>query len=430
MHTSIDPSCFNPPQLPEIPDGTISITDHGAVADGQTPNTKAIAAAIAAATAAGGGRVVVPAGVWLTGPIHLRSRIELHLEEGAEVRFSQTPEDYLPVVLSQRGGAWCYNYSPFLYGHEVHDIAVTGAGTLNGQGMSWWPWKKAQPGMQALFQANADRMPAEQRVYGTREAGVRPPMIQFMNGRNILVEGVTVRNSPSWTLHPVCCENVTIRRITVSNPRPSPNTDGINIDSCRGALVEECQVEEGGDNAICLKAGQKFDALSRGRTCEDVVIRHCRIGRAGGIAIGGELSAGIRNAWIHDCAFESSGGFAIRIKPRFGQGGFIRNILWERLTMRNIGKSAISATLRYAEPNEWKDKYFHTPKWTDVRNIVIRDICCDGAAKAVELIGLPQAPLRYIRLENIHIHSAEGLTCENIENLYLNKITHTRTSTE
>ncbi len=420
---------FETPSLPEIPNRVFAISEHGAVAGGKTLNTGAIAAAIGAAHAAGGGRVVVPAGIWLSGPIHLQSRTELHLEEGAELKFSQNPDDYLPVVLIQRGGVWCYNYSPFIYARDAHDVTVTGSGTLNGQGERWWPWKKNQPGMKDLFQANAERRPVEQRVYGTREAGVRPPMLQFINSESVLLEGVTFRDSPSWTVHPVCCENVTIREVTVDNQLGSANTDGINIDSCRCALLEECHVVQGGDNAICLKAGRQPDALVRGRTCEDVIIRNCRIGRAGGIALGGECSAGIRNAWIHDCVFEDS-NLAIRIKPRFGQGGFIRNILWERLTMRNIRKCAINATSRYAEPHERNDNDRQTPEWTDLRDITIRDIRCDGAAVAAELIGLPDAPLRNINLENIKIRAADGITLENIENLNMTKVLISETAGE
>jgi len=310
---------IDPPQAPQIPDHTLSITEHGAVEGGKTLNTEAIAAAIEAAHAAGGERVVVPAGVWLTAPIHFKDRIELHLEEGAELRFSQNPEDYLPVVFMQRGGAWCYTYSPFIYGRNCSDVAVTGSGTLNGQGESWWPWKKKQPGMVRLRQMVADRTPLDQRVFGTVEDEVRPSFLQVLQCNRVLIEGVKFIDSPSWTLHPVQCNDLTIRGVTVKNPPHAPNTDGIDPDACCRVLIEHCHVDTG-DDGICLKSGWNEDGWEAGIPCEDVLIRHYTVLSAhGGFVIGSDVSGGVRKVHAHDCVFEGT-DIGVRIKTKPGRG--------------------------------------------------------------------------------------------------------------
>ena len=248
---------------PEFPDRTFPITDFGASEGGTVLNTRAIADAIAACDQAGGGRVLVPAGIWLTGPVHLQSRVNLHVAEGAELRFSQTFADYLPVVYIQRGGTRCYNYSPLIYARNCTDIAVTGTGTLNGQGQVWWPWKTKQPGMTRLFEMGAKQVPVEQRVFGTEADGVRPPFIQPIDCRNVLLEGFTLVNGPSWNIHPVTCENVTVRGVSVKTM--GPNNDGIDPDSCRNVIIEDCFLDTG-DDCICLKAGHTRDRSGPGRS--------------------------------------------------------------------------------------------------------------------------------------------------------------------
>lgn len=382
---------------------------------GITLCTQAIRTAIAACAAEGGGRVVIPAGAWLTGAIHLTDRIELHLEEGAVLSFSQNPDDYLPAVFTQRGGIRCHNYSPLIYAQGCADVAITGFGVLDGRGETWWPWKNAQPGMRALFEMGAAGVPVERRVFGTRQAGVRPAFIQPIQCRNVLIEGVTIRNSPSWTLHPVWCEDLLIRGVSIHNPPEAHNTDGIDLDGCRNAVIEHCHVDTG-DDGICLKAGRDEDGRAVGIPCENLLVRHCCVKRGhGGFVIGSEVSGGIRNVWAHDCDFAGADA-GIRIKSRPGRGGYVRQIRCERITMRNIRKEAVIITLAYeGEPQEPRLATIdHVP---EVCDILLREIQCDSAAKAIRLDGLPGHPLRRISLHGIDIAAKETMICRDVEEL-------------
>jgi len=398
---------------PSFPDRTFSIADFGAQAGGSAKNTRAIAQAIAACAKAGGGRVLVPPGVWLTGAIHLRSRVNLHLADGAELRFSQAFEDYLPVVYTQRGGVRCYNYSPLIYAHRCSDIAVTGAGTLNGQGEVWWPWTKRQPGMKRLFEAPAQGVPVAERVFGTEADGVRPPFIQPIDCRNVLLEGFTVKSGPSWNIHPVYCENVTVRGVSVTTL--GPNNDGIDPDSCRNVLVEDCVLDTG-DDCICLKAGRNEDAWAVARPCENVVVRRCRtLHGHGGVVLGSEMSAGIRNVLVHDCRFEGTAR-GIRIKSCPGRGGAIENVWFQDIAMDRISGAAIHVTLRY--PHQDGDPKA-LPRF---RNIHIRNVTCAKAKVAAEILGLPDSLIEQVTLEDVRIASEAGLRAEYVQDLRLTRV--------
>lgn len=407
-------TAFALPSAPSIPASrSVNILDHGAQPGGTALNTRALAGAIQACADAGGGRVVIPAGLWLTGPIHLRSRIDLHLEAGAELRFTQDPSSYLPVVYQQRGGIRCHNYSPFIYARDCHDIALTGSGILDGQGSSWWPWKLSQPGMASLFAANVQGTPVAERVYGTPAHGVRPPFFQTINCRDVLIEGVTFRNSPSWTVHPVWCENLTIRGVTVLNPHTAPNTDGIDPDGCRNVLVEHCLVDTG-DDGICLKSGRDRDSWDVGIPCENVVIRHCRV-RAGhgGFVVGSEMSSGVRNVLVHDCEFDGT-DIGIRLKTRAGRRGYIQNIQVERITLRAIGAEAILVTMRY-DGEKLDPTITQIADVPLVRDILIRDVRCEAAGAAITLEGLPGHPIQALTLENIDITARRGWASEHTD---------------
>lgn len=415
---------FELPPRPDIPPRTIDIRDHGAVPGGDALNTRAIEAAIKTCSEQGGGRVLVPPGIWLTGPVHFRSRIDLHLEEGAELRFSPNPAHYLPVVYQQRGGVRCYNYSPFIYARDCVGIALTGKGILNGQGQNWWPWVLNQPGMEDLFKANAERVPVEKRVYGTPDQGVRPPFFQAIDCRDVLLEGVTFRNSPSWTVHPVWCENLTIRRVSIENPKHvqrkngrgfGNNTDGIDPDGCRNVLIEDCLVNTG-DDGICLKSGRDQDAWEVGRACENVLIRRCRVLTGhGGFVIGSEMSAGVRNVLVQDCEFDGT-DVGVRIKTVPGRRGVIQNIQIERIQMKNIRHQAIVVTKRYNGNS--LDKPSDAPEGMPaIRDVLMRDLTCDSTRIAMDFSGLPSYPVRNITLENIAIGASETGRIESVENL-------------
>lgn len=392
----------------------------GATGTRTTSNTAAIASAIEAASRAGGGRVIVPSGVWCTGGIRLESRIELYLEEDAELRFSRDPDDYLPVVLMQRGGAWCYNYRPFIYARDVEDISIRGPGQLNGQGESWWEWKKAQPGMADLFRASTEGRPIEERVYGTLNAGVRPPFFQTIGCRRVLIDGVRVRNSPSWTIHPVNCDDVTVRNISLENPADSPNTDGINPDACRNVLVEHCTVHTG-DDGICLKSGRERDGWIWSRPCENVCIRRCTVRAAhGGFVIGSDMSGGVRNVLVCNCMYDGTDR-GIRLKPRPGRGGYIRDIEIREIEMRQIRGEAVILT-QYSPFYAGSYEREHLHDVPEVSRVHIEGLRCSSAAKAVVIHGLPGYPFRDISLQDVNICAGEGISVEQVEQLRLEQV--------
>jgi polygalacturonase len=351
--------------------------------------------------------------VRITGPIHLRSNVNLHVAEGAELRFSDKFEDYLPVVYMQRGGTRCYNYSPLIYARDCTNIAVTGKGTLNGQGQAWWPWKKRQPGMTRLFQMGADQVPVEQRVFGTEADGVRTCFIQPIDCKNVLLEGFTVVNGPSWNVHPVTCENLTVRGVSVTTL--GPNNDGINPDSCRNVIVEDCFLDTG-DDCICLKAGRNEDGWAVGKPCENVVVRRCRTKRGhGGIVMGSEMSAGIRNVFVHDCRFEGTQR-GIRLKSLPGRGGALENLWFQDIVMDRVG-AAVHMTLRYPGASSDRDRM---PKF---HNIHIRNLACENARVAVEMFGLPDADtISDVTIEDVAIASRTGLQVEYVHDLRLRRV--------
>ena len=396
---------------PSFPDRVFSVADFGARAGGDHNNTAAMAAAIQACAAAGGGRVHVPAGVWLTGPIHLKSNVNLHVAEGAELRFSQRFDDYLPVVYMQRGGVRCYNYSPLIYARGCVNIAITGTGILNGQGQVWWPWKNRQPGMTRLFEAPAKGIPVEQRVFGTEADGVRPPFIQPIDCRNVLIEGVTLVSGPSWNIHPVTCENVTVRKVSVVTR--GPNNDGIDPDCCRNVLIEDCYLDTG-DDCICLKAGRNEDAWEVGKPLENVLICRCRTKRGhGGVVIGSEMSAGVRNVFVHDCRFAGTQR-GIRIKSLPGRGGFVENVFFQDITMEEISGEAIRLNLRYPDARAGGA----LPRF---RGIHIGNVTCEKAKVAVEMLGLPECPIEEVTLSDVRIAAAAGFRGEYVHRLRLTR---------
>lgn len=409
---------------PEIPSFGTSIVFHGAVEEDKGVCTEAFRDAIAECAAMGGGTVIVPKGVWLTGPIHFRSRIRLHLDSGAIVRFSRDIPDYLPRVLSQRAGAWLFNYSPQLYGLNAEHIAITGEGEFDGQGDVWWHWKENQPGMEELFAMMSRGTPVKDRIFGTPEAGIRPPMLQFMDCRNILIEGVSFRNGPSWMIHPVRCENLTIRGISLFGE--GHNNDGIDPDCCRNVLIEDCRVDAG-DDCIVLKAGRDQDGWAFGKPTENVVIRRVtsRQGHAG-FGIGSELSAGVRNVLVEDCSFSNTKtGFLIKSTP--GRGGFVENVTFRRNVINRLHVGAVIIRLDYGNPARGEGGWAFastTNEPTRVENIHVQDLFCGcfGAEQAIELVGDKRLPLRKIRLDRIDLRARRGIEILHVEGLEMTDV--------
>ena len=393
---------------PQFPARVVDIRDHGAVPGGVTKNTDALAAAITACADAGGGRVLVPAGQWLTGPVHLRSTIELHLAEGAELVFSDQFEDYLPVVLVRVGGVELYNYSPFIYARDCTDVAITGPGRLNGNSRAWWDWKTKET--KAFFEMAARGVPVERRVFGTPEAAIRPNFVVFYHCRNVLMEGFTIGGGPNWTIHPVYCENLIIRRVHVLTE--GPNNDGIDPDSCRNVLIEHC-VFDTGDDCVVLKSGYNEDGWRVARPTENVVMRWCSSRRGhGGIVIGSEMSGDVRNVYVHDCEFDGTDR-AVRIKSRRDRGGVVENVHAEHLRVRNMQQDVVIMNMDYtADRNQPVAK-----KPPVFRDIHIKDVTAEGSPIAIRLTGLDDSPIENISFENMTITSTQGVKLSHVRNV-------------
>ena len=328
------------------------------------------------------------------------------------------------MVLIQRGGFFCYNYSPPVYARNSENIAITGTGVLNGQGQAWWPWKKRQPGMVQLFQMGKAGVPIEERVFGTEEAGVRPPFIQFLECKNILLQGVTVIDGPSWNVHPVFCENMIIREIKVI--ARGPNNDGIDPDGCKNVLIEDCYVDTG-DDCICLKSGRDEEAWKIGRPCENIVIRRCTTKAGnGGFVIGSEMSAGVKNILVEDCHFDGTSR-GLRFKTRVGRGGVVENVWIRNITMENIKSEAIVFDLNYdGEPIErdmnYKEGHTGLVNAPTLRNFNIENVTCTNARIAIRLAGLPGNYLSELFFKDISINSRIGLISSDVHDMVLDNV--------
>ncbi|RPJ21556.1 MAG: glycoside hydrolase family 28 protein [Chloroflexi bacterium] len=288
-----------------------NVREHGAIGNGQTLDSRAIQSVIDACAARGGGTVTLPAGQYLTGSLFLRNNITLQLEAGAVLLGSENPEDY-PVIHSRWEGRHQDTHAPLIGGNHLQNIAVTGRGTIDGRGAVWW-------------QAKKDKTLAHPR----------PRLISFSDCSNVLIEGITAINSPSWTINPVHCHNVNIHAITILNPADSPNTDGINPDSCRLVRISDCYVSVG-DDCITIKSGTEHEHPDRYAPCRDITITNCTLERGhGGVVIGSEMSGGVKNVVISNCVFIGTDR-GIRIKSRRGRGGTIEDIRVSNLIMDGV----------------------------------------------------------------------------------------------
>jgi polygalacturonase len=390
---------------PTFPRHIVDIRDYGAVADDRTDCTAAIAAAIDSCADAGGGRVLIPAGHWLTGPIHLQSNIDLHLAEGAVVRFDTDPAKYLPAVFVRWGGCECYNYSPLIYARDCRNIAVSGGGVIRGQGKPWWDWEPAEQRTRAhLYEMTVENIPVNERRFGLAEYPLRPQLLLAINCNNVLLEDFTVAESgPQWTVHIAYCTSVLMRRLNINAP-DGPNSNGIVIDSSRNVIVEDCQLHTG-DDCIGLKSGMNEDGLRVGMPTENVIVRRIRAtGGTGGFAIGSDMSGGVRNVFVHDCHFEGLSA-GIRFKAARGRGGIVQDVFVHNITMGDIPGEAIQLTSEYPSFVRMDGR---APEF---RNIKISNVTCARARTAVRMIGLHDSALRNVRLENVTINSEQGLYC-------------------
>jgi len=340
---------------PQFPDRAFSITDYGAAPG--TDATAAIARAIAACHAAGGGRVVVPPGVFLTGAIKLLSNVDLDLAAGSTLQFSTDPAAYLPAVFTRWEGIECMNYAPFISAFDQENVAITGSGTLDGSASdeNWWGWTHATGNGPRPFAADAKALnvmadqgvPPEKRIFGAGHH-LRPNFFQPYRCRNVLIEGVTIVRSPMWELHPVLCTNFIARNVTISSL--GPNNDGCDPESCRYVLMDHCSFTTG-DDCIAIKSGRNTDGRRINVASEDFVIRNCAMkdGHAG-VAIGSEISGNCRNVFVEDCTMDSPHlDRALRLKSNAQRGGVIEDIYLRRIDVGHVSEALLTVDFLYEE---------------------------------------------------------------------------------
>ncbi|MCB9287222.1 MAG: glycoside hydrolase family 28 protein [Lewinellaceae bacterium] len=414
---------------PVFPDKVFDISDFGAPEGGQEDCLPAIMAAVEKCHAEGGGTVEIPAGQYLAnGPIHLKSNVNLHLSEGATVRFSTNPEDYLPVAFTRWEGVECMNYSPLIYALGQENIAITGKGTLDGQADStnWWRWvdnerygwEEGMPSQKdslsrpRLFDWNTREVPPEERILG-EGAYLRPNFIQPYRCRNVLIDSVTILNSPMWVIHPVLSENVTIQNVKVVSH--GPNSDGCDPESCRNVLIKNCYFDTG-DDCIALKSGRNQDGRRIGRPIENVVVQGCRMKDGhGGVVIGSEVSGGARNIFAEDCQMDSPNlDRAIRVKTNKVRGGTIENLYFRNIMVGEVGEAVVRVNMRYPIYSDTNQTFIPV-----VQHIFIDNVQSSKSEYGVLIDGYSREhPVNGVELANCRFDGAEkGNSIEFAENL-------------
>lgn len=391
---------------PTFPAVEFLITDHGAVAGCDC--SQAIASAIRACHAAGGGRVTIPAGTWRTGPVRLQSNVELHLREHATLTFDSEPAKYLPVVLTRFEGMDYMNYAPLILAVEQENIAVTGRGTLDGgaSAEAWWPWKgkrgsgpSQKEARNRLVQQVADGVPPADRLYGDGHF-MRPNFIQPQRCKGVLIEGVTIVNSPMWVIHPLLCTNVTVRGVTVKSL--GPNNDGCNPESCRDVLIEDCLFETG-DDCIAIKSGRNDDGRRVAVPSDNIVIRRCTMKDGhGGVTIGSEVSGDVRNVFVSDCRMDSPNlDRAFRFKSNAVRGGVIENVHFRDVTIGRVAKAVLGIEFDYDEGADGP----HRPV---LRNVSIERVTSASSGTAIDIGSFPAATITDIRIKDSTFRGVEG----------------------
>jgi polygalacturonase len=407
-------------QAPTFPSRVFEITGYGARQGKSNDSTEAIRKAIEACAAAGGGRVVVPAGDFLTGAIHLRSKVNLHLEEGATLFFSTDPKQYLPLVYTRFEGTECMNFSPLIYAWEQTDLAVTGLGMLDGQAdqTHWWDWK-ARDSSRALVAMGDKDVPVAERVFGEGKF-LRPNFFQPYRSKNILVEGISIRNSPMWELNPVLCQNVTVRDVKINSH--GPNNDGCDPESSKDVLVERC-VFDTGDDCIAIKSGRNRDGRRVNVPAENIVVRDCTMKDGhGGVSLGSEGSGGIRNIFVDKCRMDSPHlNYAMRIKTNTWRGGVTENVYFTNTTVGEVSDSVLEITYFYPEGNDREGR--GGPMQPVVRNVTLDHITSQKSKRAVNFRGYENAPITGIALEHCSFdHAAEDNVIEHVDGLKIEDV--------
>lgn len=414
------PFAMPPIKIPVFPERDFVVTEFGAK-DGEDI-TDPIRQAMDACHKAGGGRVVVPAGKWQTGAVHFKSNVNLHLSKDAVLSFSADPKAYLPPVQSSWEGWECFNYSPLVYAFECENVALTGEGKLEALMDVWKQWSKRPPAhmeaLKRLYTMGSTGVPVAERQMAEGENNLRPQFVQFNRCRNVLIEGVRIRNSPFWTIHLLLCDGVVVRGIDIS--AHGHNNDGLDPEGTRNLLVEDCRFDQG-DDAIAIKSGTNHDGWRLNTPSENIVIRNCVV-IAGHqlVAIGSELSGGVRNVYVHDCRFDArTKPFNLLfIKTNRRRGGFVENITMENIeaTSAKFGVFGIETDVLY----QWRKLVpSYEERLTRIRGIRIANVKIGETATPFRILGDELLPVEDVLIENITIDTVRGRRnrFENVKNV-------------
>jgi polygalacturonase len=450
--------------VPTFPERKTSVTDYGAVGDGVTMNTAAFNRAIANLSQKGGGTVVIPRGIWLTGPIVLKNNIELHTDAGALIIFSKNMDDYPLVETSFEGLNTTRCVSP-ISGKDLSNVAITGkgvfdgsgdvwrpvkkskltsdhwkalvasGGVLNDAGNTWYPSEKSKRGAELTSNFNVPNLKTKQELEAVKDF-LRPVMVSLVNCKYVLLDGPTFQNSPAWCLHPLMSQEITIRNITVRNPWYSQNGDGLDVESCKNVVIENCSFDVG-DDAICIKSGKDKEGRLRAMPTQNVIVNNCVVYHGhGGFVIGSEMSGGVRNIKVMNCTFIGT-DVGLRFKSTRGRGGVVEKIYIANINMIDIPAEAILFDLYYSgnspvptveEKTEDKSKLAmqHPPVTEETpsfKDIFIDNVHCKGAGRAIFMQGLPEMNLRNIRVSNVQLIASKGVEVAEADGVVFENIT-------
>ena len=445
---------------PKFKKDTLSIVKFGAVADGLTLNTKAINDAISACSNKGGGVVMVPAGMWLTGPVELKNNVNLYLAKNALLQFTKDFNEYKLIAGNWEGLTQMRNQSP-VSATNAENIAITGSGIIDGNGDAWrmvrkdklneTQWKKLLASGGVLSDDKKTWYPSGKSLAGSKLKNpgeitlektaafydsvkdfLRPNLLVLTHCKKILLEGVTFQNSPAWNLHPLMCEDLTVRNVYAKNPFYAQNADGIDVESCNRVLIEGSTFDVG-DDGICVKSGRDEAGRKRGKPTENMTVRNCIVYHAhGGFVIGSEMSGGARNIFVSNCTFIGT-DIGLRFKATRGRGGIVENIFVNNISMKDIVGEAILFDMYYMAQDpvplagekrelpkvEFKPVDETTPQF---RNFNIRNIVCNGASKAIFVRGLPEMHIKDIVLENMVLQAGKGFDIQEATSITFKNI--------
>ena len=401
---------------PASPSLFFNVADFGAVGDGKTLCTAGIQKAVDACAKAGGGKVVFPAGRYLTGPIFLRSNVHVELPSGV-VLLGSTDFEKVPSIAGRWEGIDRTVYASMFTGPDLENISITGRGVIDGQGDAWWKAFRTVTAMRkklGLVDREPENPPGSPLKWG------RPRMINLYRCKNVLISGLTVMNSPSWNIHPVLCDNVVLERLTIFSPSDSPNTDGIDPDSCRNVRISNCYISVG-DDCITIKSGYRFQKTGKNIPSENIAVTNCVFAQGhGGVGIGSETSGGVRNVTVSNCVCEGTDR-GIRFKTARSRGNVVENFRAVNFVMRGVG-DAISVTMLYnaSDPRTAQPVDEGTPTF---REIHLSDITASDVKRAVLIEGLPEMPIQGISINNLVVNGAgAGIVCSNAAGMVFDNV--------